>query len=299
MKKFFTIICTLALVFVSVFSFVGCTNDDLDSVLDTNTTFTYVHLLNNSTGFTTDPNETSISIGVRKGEALLPQINDALDTLTDEFRNNLMRSMVDFKKSSENTFTPGTNAEIIESNEEFRVAMECGYEPFNWTQNNSSNGAVPISGISGKYANGYDVQIARIVANALGRKLVIVQYDWESLLEGLKSNTFDAIIAGMSPTNERKEEIDFSNYYYTSPLVIITKEGSRLATATSLIDIDKSGIKIAAQPGTSHLTLLTEQTHNCTVISNLEDFPAMRIALEAGTIDGYVAEEPTAMALIK
>ena len=63
-KKFFTIICTLALVFVSVFSFVGCTNDDLDSVLDTNTTFTYVHLLNNSTGFTTDPNETSISIGV-------------------------------------------------------------------------------------------------------------------------------------------------------------------------------------------------------------------------------------------
>ncbi len=291
MKKFITLICSLALVFVFSFSFVGCSR--------TNIVFTYVPLENNTTGFTTDLDETSISIGVQKGSALLPQIDDAIDNITEETRTNLMRAMVNLQKSSENTFTPSENAAIIETEDEFKVAMECGYEPFNWTQNDNSNGAVAISNISGKYANGYDVQIARLVANALGKKLVIVQCDWDPLIPGVQAGTFDAIIAGMSPTAERKLEIDFSKYYYTSHLVIVTRDGCELATATTLAEVDKAGYRIAAQPGTSHLELLQAQTSHCTVIDNLEDFPAMRIALEAGTIDGYVAEEPTAMALVK
>ena len=64
---------------------------------------------------------------------------------------------------------------------------------------------------------------------------------------------------------------------------------------TSLSEIDQKGIKIAAQPGTFHLDALKAQTHNLTVVENLNDFVAMRIALEAGTIDGYIAEEPTAI----
>ena len=179
----------------------------------------------------------------------------------------------------------------------FIVAMECAYEPFNWTQADNSNGAVEISGVQGKYANGYDVQVAKIIAEKLGKKLVIVQAEWDSLIPGVQLGTYDAIIAGMSPTTTRREEVDFSDYYYTSNLVVITKSESSLATASTLSDIDVSGYKIAAQPGTSHLDLLRDQTSNCTVIDNLEDFPAMKIALEAGTIDGYIAEKPTAMAL--
>lgn len=291
MKKFFMTICSLALVFVSVLGFVGCSQ--------TETNFTYVALVNNSTGFTTDLDETSIAIGVAKESTLLASINAAIENISDETRTNLMRSMVNLKKSDENTFTPSENAAIIETEDTFKVAMECGYEPFNWTQQDNSNGAVEISNIPGKYANGYDVQIARIIANALGKKLVIVQSEWEPLIPGIKSGTFDAIIAGMSPTADRKTEIDFSNYYYTSNLVVVTKEGSKLASITSLAELDNSEFRIAAQPGTSHLTLLQEQTSNCTIISDLEDFPAMKIALEAGTIDGYIAEEPTAMALTK
>ena len=43
----------------------------------------------------------------------------------------------------------------------FTVGMECAYAPYNWTQMDDSNGAVPISNVPGAYANGYDVMIAK------------------------------------------------------------------------------------------------------------------------------------------
>ena len=58
------------------------------------------------------------------------------------------------------------------------VAMECAYAPYNWTQNDDSNGAVPISG-SSDYANGYDVMMAKKMAEALGMELEIVRSDWD------------------------------------------------------------------------------------------------------------------------
>ena len=74
------------------------------------------------------------------------------------------------------------------------------------------------------YANGYDVQIAQYVANKLGMKLEIYSIEWDGLLPALESGTVDAIIAGMSPTAEREEQIDFTNVYYSSNLVIIYKK---------------------------------------------------------------------------
>ncbi|MBM9833509.1 amino acid ABC transporter permease, partial [Enterococcus faecalis] len=59
--------------------------------------------------------------------------------------------------------------------EQFRVGMEAGYAPFNWTQTTDANGAVPISGEEGSaFAGGYDVQIAKRIAEGLGKELVIV-----------------------------------------------------------------------------------------------------------------------------
>ena len=92
----------------------------------------------------------------------------------------------------------------------FVVGMEAGYPPFNWTQNDDSNGAVTIDGADG-YANGYDVQMAQKVADGLGKELVIVKTEWDGLVPALVSSKIDAIVAGMSPTDERKEAIDFSD----------------------------------------------------------------------------------------
>ena len=108
-----------------------------------------------------------------------------------------------------------------------RVAMECAYAPFNWTDMNTpSLGAVAISGEGkdGMYANGYDVQIAQYIANKLGMKLEVYSFEWDGLIPALNSGAVDAIIAGMSPTAEREEQIDFTSVYYSSNLVIIYKK---------------------------------------------------------------------------
>ena len=72
--------------------------------------------------------------------------------------------------------------------------------------------------------HGYDVQIAQYVANKLGLKLEIYAYDWESLVPAVQSGAVDGIVAGMSPTPEREEQVDFTDMYYTSNLVVIYKK---------------------------------------------------------------------------
>ena len=173
-----------------------------------------------------------------------------------------------------------------------RVGMECNYAPYNWSQADDSNGAVAISNVDNMYTNGYDVQVAQKIADAMGKKLEIYSYEWDSLIPAVQSGNLDMIIAGMSPTSERREKIDFSNNYYTSNLVIVTKKGN-LTDVKTIADLD--GKKIAAQLGTFHLDALTNQTK--AQVNEMADFSTMLIALSAGTIDGYVAEEPTAMAV--
>jgi putative lysine transport system substrate-binding protein len=108
----------------------------------------------------------------------------------------------------------------------FKVGLEAGYAPFNWTQMDNSNGGVKISG-SAEFAGGYDVEIAKKIAAGLGKELVIVKTEWDGLVPALTSGKIDAIIAGMSPTAERKQTIDFSNIYYKSDLVMVVKAGGK------------------------------------------------------------------------
>lgn len=170
----------------------------------------------------------------------------------------------------------------------FKVGMEAGYAPFNWTQNDDSNGAVKIEG-SSEYAGGYDVEIAKKVAEGLGKELVIVKTEWDGLVPGLVSGKIDAIIAGMSPTVERKETIDFSGNYYTSNLVMVVKKGSEFENATSIQDF--KGAKITAQLNTFHYSVI-DQINSVEKKTAMDNFPAMRVALESGVIDGYVSERP-------
>ena len=134
--------------------------------------------------------------------------------------------------SNANTNEQDGQAEAENSNQ-LRIGMECGYAPFNWTQQDDSNGAVAIEG-GGGYANGYDVQIAKKVAEGLGKELVIVKTEWDGLVPAVQSGVIDGIIAGMSPTAERKESIDFSDNYYVSDLVIVVRADGPYADATSL-----------------------------------------------------------------
>lgn len=174
-----------------------------------------------------------------------------------------------------------------------KVGMECGYQPYNWTQQDDTDGAVPIYGKDGLYANGYDVKIAKKLAESLGMKLEIHAYKWDSLIPSVRSGSLDLIIAGMSPTAERKEKIDFSDAYYESNLVVVVRKDGEYANATKISEL--SGAKIVAQAGTFHDEVV-DQIPNVKHQTALEDFPTMITALNSKTIDGYIAEEPGAKA---
>jgi ABC-type amino acid transport substrate-binding protein len=173
-------------------------------------------------------------------------------------------------------------------NGKLRVAMECGYAPFNWTQTDDSNGAVAISGEK-TFANGYDVQMAKKVAESLGLELEIVKLVWDSLPPAVQSGNVDLIMAGMSPTKERKEVIDFADAYYRSDLVIVLKKDNPYASARSIKDFKDA--KITAQLNTFHYSVI-DQIEGVKKQEPMEDFPVMRVALSSGAIDGYVSERP-------
>lgn len=173
----------------------------------------------------------------------------------------------------------------------FTVGLECGYAPFNWTQMDDSNGAVPIDG-GREYAGGYDVEIAKKIAEGLGKELVIVKTEWDGLVPALVSRKIDAIIAGMSPTEERKQTIDFSDNYYKSDLVMVVKKGGAYENATKISDFN--GAKVTGQLNTFHYSVI-DQIEGVQKQVAMESFPTMRVALESGVIDGYVSERPEAI----
>ena len=178
-----------------------------------------------------------------------------------------------------------------ESANTFTVGLECNYAPYNWTQTDDSNGAVAISDGSG-YCGGYDVQIAKKIAASMNKDLVIVKTEWDGLIPAVNSGKIDAVIAGMSPTEERKTSVDFSEPYYESELVIVVKADSEYANATSLEDFE--GAKIVAQLNTFHDTVI-DQIPNVQHQTAMETFPAMIVAVESGKVDGYVSELPGAV----
>lgn len=116
------------------------------------------------------------------------------------------------------------------------IAMECAYAPYNWTQTDDSNGAVQIKGTN-EYANGYDVMIAKKICEANGWKLEIIRSDWDSLVPGVITGTYDAVIAGQSMTEDRSKQVDFAGPYFYASIVCLTKADSKFADAKGLTDL--------------------------------------------------------------
>lgn len=108
------------------------------------------------------------------------------------------------------------------------IAMECAYAPYNWTQTDDSNGAVPIKDTN-DFANGYDVMIAKRICEANGWELEVVRSDWDSLVPSVQTGVIDAVIAGQSMTKERSEQVDFAGPYYYATFAILVKDSSPLA----------------------------------------------------------------------
>lgn len=197
------------------------------SVCGSNDELTYLPFKNNDTGFTATAADVGIAIGLKKGNALRDQINTVLAEITEEQKSQLMEQIVTLASGGTVTeFAVHCDAPATTTGT-LKIGMECAYEPYNWTDTEGTSlGAVPISseGQQGLYANGYDVQIAQYVANRLGLKLEIYAMEWDSLIPAVNSGATDAIVAGMSPTAERSEQLDFTDTYYESNLVVIIRK---------------------------------------------------------------------------
>lgn len=171
---------------------------------------------------------------------------------------------------------------------EFRVGMTVGYPPFNWIQNSNKDGAVQLKGAVG-YAGGYDIDMAKKIAKGLNKKLVIIKTEWDGLVPALTSGKIDAIIAGMSPTKERLEVINFTKSYYDAELVMVTLKDSPYAEATSIQDF--SNARVTGQLNTFHYKAL-DQIKGLKKEVPVDSSSSMRVALQSKVIDAYISDLP-------
>ena len=176
-----------------------------------------------------------------------------------------------------------------------KVAMECGYAPYNWTQSDDSNGAVPIKD-SKDYAYGYDVMMAKKIADELGYDLEIVKLDWDSLVPAVQSGTVDCVIAGQSITSERLEMVDFSDPYYSASIITLVKNDGQYADAKGISDL--AGATCTSQLGTIWYDVCLPQIQDANIQPAQESAPAMLVALESGRTDVVVTDMPTGMAAV-
>jgi len=186
---------------------------------------------------------------------------------------------------------PGTAKEGV-----LVVGMECDYAPFNWTQTSQTDTNVAISNVAGAYAEGYDVQMSKKIAAALNLKLEIKSLSWDSLIPSLKNGTIDMIIAGMSPTEERKKSISFTEGYYTSTHVMVIKNGSTFASATKLSDF--AGAKVAGQTGTIYADLVPQAVAAGAIAgTDMNTVPQLVNQIKNGILDATIVEKPVAQGL--
>ena len=159
------------------------------------------------------------------------------------------------------------------------VGMECAYAPFNWTETSQTDTNVAISNIPGAYAEGYDVQVARIIADELDLELQIKSLSWDALINELNAGSIDAIIAGMSPTPERLESINFTSSYYESTHVMLVNKNSTYADASSLDDF--AGATVIGQTGTIYADLVEQLTLISQAKENIESLSTEVISLKS------------------
>lgn len=171
-----------------------------------------------------------------------------------------------------------------------KVAMECGYAPYNWTQPDDSNGAVPIND-SSDYAYGYDVMMAKKICEELGYDLQIVRLDWDSLIPALQSGQADCVIAGQSITQERLQAVDFSEPYYYATIVTLVKKDSNYADATSVADL--AGATCTSQQSTIWYQNCLPQIPDANILAATASAPDMLMSLNAGKCDLVVTDQPT------
>ena len=168
-----------------------------------------------------------------------------------------------------------------------RIGVECDYAPNNWLENVPTETNFPIVNDEGHYAEGYDLQIAKLVADGLNMKLEVKKIAWNDLKDALNNGEIDAIFSGMLDTSERKKFAAFSNTYEITrtEYTIAVNTSSPYVNAKSLSDF--SGARLVAQEGT-HLNDVIDQIEGVVHLPPVETVTKMLEMVIDGKVDGTV-----------
>lgn len=155
--------------------------------------------------------------------------------------------------------------------DELVMVTEAGFAPFEYYQNNE------IVGV--------DVEIAKEIANKMGKKLVIKDVAFDSIINEVKSGKADIGAAGISYTEERSKQVDFSNDYFTSKIIVIVKDSDNET------DFNNLGTKkIAVQLGSTADTFVTNNYKNATITRQKKYLAAIE-DLKNDKVDCVVMDE--------
>lgn len=162
------------------------------------------------------------------------------------------------------------------------LGTSADYPPYEWPT--EVDGKQTIVGI--------DIEIAKKIAAAVGKNLKVVNKGFDFLLEDLASGKVDFVLAGMTPTEERAKEVDFSMVYYEATQVILIQEKD-MDTYTSIDALDVSTVKIGAQLGSIQQDLATD-TFNNVQTQFIQAIPDLVMNLNNGQLDAVIMEKPVA-----
>lgn len=171
--------------------------------------------------------------------------------------------------------------------EVIRIGVECDYPPNNWEEDAPTDSNVPLENKKGFYAEGYDIQIAKAVAEKIGAKLEVKKIAWQDLLHALNRREIDAVFSGMLDTEERKQDAAFSDRYdfQEEEYVILVHKKSRYARAKKLSDF--YGAVLTGQKGTV-LNDAVGQIEGAIHIEPLEIFSELLDKLLQHELDGLI-----------
>ena len=155
--------------------------------------------------------------------------------------------------------------------EKLRIGVEGAYPPFSWKEADGS-------------LKGFDIEIAMALCEKMGRDCELVEQDWDGIIPALMAKKYDAIVASMSITEERKKRVDFTNKYYHEPAKLVAAKGSGLEASPESL-ADKA---IGVQRGTIHQCYM-EKMFPDTELRLYGTQEEVFLDLSAGRIDAQIS----------
>ncbi len=165
---------------------------------------------------------------------------------------------------------------LAQAAEKLRIGVEGAYPPFSWKE---ADGTL----------KGFDIEIALALCERMGRECELVEQDWDGIIPALLARKYDAIVASMSITEERKKRVDFTKKYYNTPARFVAAKDSKLEPTPA----GMKGKVVGTQRGTTHQCYM-EKMFPGTKLRLYGTQEEVFLDLSAGRIDASISDSTQA-----